>query len=145
MPNDCTKQQLAKVSIDRILIGDSVIRPKRVVKNRGTWLDATLSMNYHVNITCSNAFYYLYNRRKIRKYLSRRLTETLIHAFASSRVDYCNSLVYGLLTYQLNKLQRVQNTASRLIFRSCIICTGCQSNIELTLRYYCQRIRLSMV
>ena len=80
------------------------------------WLDSTLSMNSHVNNTCSNAFYYLYNIRRIRKYLSRRFTETLIHAFVSSRVDYCNSLLYGLPAYQLNKLQRVQNAAARLIF-----------------------------
>ena len=53
-----TKQQLAKVNIDHILIGDSVIRPKWVVKNLGTWFDSTLSMNSHVNNTCSNAFYY---------------------------------------------------------------------------------------
>ena len=65
-----TKQQLAKVSIDHILIGDSVIRPKGVVKNLGTWLYSTLSMNSHVNNTCSNAFYYLYKIRRIRKYLS---------------------------------------------------------------------------
>ena len=44
-----TKQQLAKVTIDHILNGDCVIRPKGVVKKLGTWLDATLSMNSHVN------------------------------------------------------------------------------------------------
>ena len=111
-----TKKQLAKVNIDYILIGDCTIRPKGVVKNLGTWLDSTLSMNSPVNNTCSNAFYYLYNIRRIRKYLSRRSTETLIHAFVSSRVDYCNSLLYGLPAYQLNKLQRVQSAAARLIF-----------------------------
>ena len=117
-----TKQQLAKVNIDHILIGDCVIRPKEVVKNLGTWLDSTLSMNSHVNNTCSNAFYYLYNIRRIRKYLSRRSTETLIHAFVSSRVDYCNSLLYGLPAYQLNKLQRVQNAAARLILQESRYC-----------------------
>ena len=64
-----TKQQLAKVTIDHILIGDCVIRPKGVVKNLGTWLDSTLSLNSQVNNTCSNAFYYLYNIRRIRKYI----------------------------------------------------------------------------
>ena len=89
----------------------------RYLKNLGTWLDSTLSMNSHVNNTCSNAFYCLYNIRRIRKYLSRRSTETIIHAFVSSRVDYCNSLLYGLPAYQLNKVQRVQNAAARLIFQ----------------------------
>ena len=74
-------------------------------------------MNSHVNNTWSNAFYYLYNIRRIRKYLSRRSSETLIHVFVSSRVDYCNTLLYGLPAYQLNKLQRVQNATARLIFQ----------------------------
>ena len=74
-------------------------------------------MNSHVNNPCSNAFDYLYNIRRIRKYLSRRSTETLIHSFVSRRVDYCDSLLYGPPAYQLNKLQRVQNATARLIFR----------------------------
>ena len=52
----------------------------------------------------------------------RRSPETLIHAFVSSRVDYCNSLLYGLPAYQLNKLQRVQNAAARLIFQESKYC-----------------------
>ena len=112
-----TKQQLAKVNVDRILIGDCVIRLKGVVKNLGTWFESTRLMNSHVNNTCSNALYYLYNIRKIRKYFSRQSTETLIRAFVSSRVDYCNILLYGLAAYKLTELQRVQNATARLIFQ----------------------------
>ena len=54
---------------------------------------------------------------RIRKHLSRNSTETLIHAFVSSRLDYCNSLLYGLPQAQLDKIQRVQNAAARLIFK----------------------------
>ena len=59
--------------------------------------------------------YYLYNLTRIRKYLSKDNTKTLIHAFISSRVDYRNSLLYGLPKYQLNKLQRLQNMCARLL------------------------------
>ena len=57
----------------------------------------------------------MYNLRRIRKYLSKDNTKTLVHAFISSKIDYCNSLLYGLPEYQLNKLQRVQNMCARLI------------------------------
>ena len=47
---------------------------------------------------------------------------TLIPAFVSSRVDYCNGLLYGLPAYQLDKPQRVQNAAARLIFQGSKYC-----------------------
>ena len=40
-----------------------------------------------------------------------------MHAFVTSRIDYCNSLLCGLPAKQLDKIQRVQNTAARIIFR----------------------------
>ncbi|CAH3178448.1 unnamed protein product [Porites evermanni] len=50
-------------------------------------------MSTHVTKTCASAFYYLYNIRHIRKYLSRESTERLVHAFITSRLDYCNGLL----------------------------------------------------
>ena len=60
-------------------------------------------------ILVSNPHFYLY--------LSRNSTETLIHAFVLSRLDYCNSLLYGLPQARIDKIQRVQNAATRLIFK----------------------------
>ena len=39
----------------------------------------------------------------------------LVHAFITSRVDYCISHLYGLPNYQLHKLQRVLNASARLV------------------------------
>ena len=41
--------------------------------------------------------------------------EILVHAFVSSKLDYCNSLSYNIPKYLLNKLQFEQNTAARQI------------------------------
>ena len=92
-----TRQQLQKVgNISMLSVGDSQIAPSCEVRNLGTWFDSKMSMLCHINKTCSSAFYYLYNIRRIRKYLSRPITESLVHAFITSRVDYCNSLLHGL-------------------------------------------------
>ncbi|CAH3034447.1 unnamed protein product, partial [Pocillopora meandrina] len=48
-------------------------------------------------------------------YLSTQQNERLIHAFISSRLDYCNSLLYGLPICDIEKFQRIQNTAARLL------------------------------
>ena len=117
-----TKQQLAKVDIGHIKVGKVNIAPHSPVKNLGVWFDSNLSMVDHITKTCSAAFYYLYNIRRIRKYLTKECTETLIHAFISSRLDYCNSLLFGVPECHLHKLQRVQNAAARLIFQESRFC-----------------------
>ena len=80
------------------------------------WFDSSLNMSEHITKLCACAFFYIYNIRRIRKYLPRDSAETLVHAFISSRLDYGNSLLFGLPQYQIQKLQRVQNASARLIF-----------------------------
>jgi hypothetical protein len=72
----------------------------------------------HVTKICSAAFYHLYNIRRMRKFLNKSHTETLIHAFVTCRLDYCNSLLYGLPDTLISKLQRVQNACVRLVYHA---------------------------
>ena len=48
----------------------------------------------------------------------KKSTKTLIHAYVTLRLDYCNSLLFGLPEYLIKKLQRVQNAAARLVTRT---------------------------
>ena len=72
-------------------------------------------MRHHITNVCQAGFFYLHNIRCIKMYLSRDSLLTLVHAFITSRLDYCNALLYGLPKEQIAKLQRVQNAAARLI------------------------------
>ena len=65
--------------------------------------------------TCKAAFFHIFNIRRIRKFLSSDTVQILANAFVISRLDYCNSILFGLPNTELQKLQRVQNTAARLI------------------------------
>ena len=117
-----TGQQLSKVSIQSINVGQAEVSSVVSARNTGTCFDTHLDMGTHITKTCSSAFYYLYNIRHIRKYLSRESTEKLVHAFISSRLVYCNSLLYGIPEYQTRKLQRVMNASARLIYRAPKFC-----------------------
>ena len=74
-------------------------------------------MNQHVNNICRSASFALYNIGKIRPYLDEASTKKLVHALVVSRLDTCNSLLYGLPQNLTDKLQRVQNSAARLVTR----------------------------
>ena len=60
-------------------------------------------------------FFYLRNIFEIRKFLSYDTCKTLIHAFVTARIDYCNSMLYGQPKCILKRLQSVLNSAARLI------------------------------
>ncbi|XP_015778772.1 PREDICTED: uncharacterized protein LOC107356669 [Acropora digitifera] len=118
-----TKAQFKKVKIDNLAVGDYKIVPStEAIKNLGCWFDNNFTMNAQVTKTCKAGFFYLHNICRIRKFLTQEITEKLIHAFVTSRLDYCNSLLYGLPSNLLAKLQRVQNAAARLIHRAPRFC-----------------------
>lgn len=54
--------------------------------------------------------------RSIKKYLAIDSLKTLVNCFILSRLDYCNSLLFGISDDTLARLQRVQNAAARLIY-----------------------------
>ena len=52
---------------------------------------------------------------QIRRFIDQPAAECLVHALVSSRLDSNNSLLYGLPKGAIAKLQRVQNSAIRLV------------------------------
>ena len=70
-------------------------------------------MDVQINNVCKTAFFHLRNIAKIRKFLSYRQCEVLIHAFISSKLNHCNVLLSGLQISQVKRLQHVQNPAAR--------------------------------
>ena len=110
------KSRFAKnITTVDINIGNTVISPSNEVRDLGVLLDSCLSMSSHINSVCRSASFAIRKIGKIRRYLDKANAEKLIHAFISSRLDNCNSILFGLPDKELNKLQRIQNMAARVI------------------------------
>ncbi len=62
------------------------------VKNLGVILDSKLSFENHISNVTKTAFFHLRNIAKLRNMLSVSDAEKLVHAFMTSRLDYCNAL-----------------------------------------------------
>jgi hypothetical protein len=113
-----TRQQLNKVDIMELQLGSSTVRFSDTVSDLGVMVDSQLTMADHVAAVCRSCFFQLRQLRTIRSSLTIDATKTLVNAFVSSRLDYCNSLLAGVTGGLLKKLQYVQNAAARLISRT---------------------------
>ncbi len=88
------------------------------VKNLDVILDSNLSFENHISHVTKTAFFHLRNIAKLQNMLPVSDAEKLVHAFMTSRLDYCNALLGGCPASSINKLQIVQNTAARVLTRS---------------------------
>ena len=111
----CPPSLNKEVLIKGILFQDQCIRFSDFVKNVGVWIDKNLDMNKHVSNIVSHCYKILKDIGRIRKNLEKNHIENLVHAVISTRLDYCNSLLVNIDKENLNKLQKVQNSAARLV------------------------------
>ena len=70
----------------------------------------------HITKVCKAASFHLYNIRHIRKYLTSESTHCLVRATVIGHIDYCNSLLFKIPAVHIAKLQRIQNSAARLVY-----------------------------
>ena len=77
--------------------------------------DSTCSLKDHVSYVCRSISFNLYSIAKIRKYLDQPTVETLVNAIITPRLDYYNSLMFGIPNELISQLQKRQNHAARVI------------------------------
>ena len=102
-------------SLETLTLANSTIGIKAKAKNLGIVMDKTLLFNDHINETCKKASFAIRSIGRIRRYLPYDGLKMLVNSLVISRLDYCNSVLYGIPKYQRDKLQRIQNIAARMI------------------------------
>lgn len=93
------------------------VQPVESVRDLGLILDSQLSLRSHFNTVIKSCNYHLRRLSSIIKYLDKDSASTLMHAFITSRLDYCNSLFVNLPKKDLVRLQYILNRAARMIFK----------------------------
>jgi len=81
----------------------------------GVVIDSKLSLSAHVAALCRSGFYHLRQLHPVLRSLTHEAARTLVQAFISSRLDYCNSLLYSVSQSFIWKVQSVQNAAARFL------------------------------
>ena len=111
----CPPSLNSQVIIKGIIFEGQCIRFSEHVKNVGVYIDKNLSLRKHVNTVVSQGYKILNDIGKIKKFLQKHNLEKLVHALITSRLDYCNSLLININKENLFKLQKIQNSAARLL------------------------------
>ena len=110
-----SKSQLSKLNIDSISISGNPITISDSCRNLGVIFYSQMSMSNQITSICKSVRYQLRNIGFIRKYLTRSATEKLVHSLISSRLDFGNGLLYNIPNSKLTKLQKLQNSAARIV------------------------------
>jgi len=91
-----SRQQVKKIVEHEVPILSSSITTVDTARDLGVIMDRHLTMSAHVSSVCWSAYGILRQLRHIVQLVSVDAAETVVHAFISSRLDYCNSLLYGV-------------------------------------------------
>ena len=113
------KQQRAKyLSLFPTKLMGVKTNPASSARNLGVIFDRDFNFRSHVSQVCRACFYHMRDIKRIRRHLSLEHAKTLAHALVTSRLDYCNSLLFGIADKNINRLQRVQNCLARIVTKS---------------------------
>ena len=86
-------------------------------RNLGCFFDRHMQLDRLVSSYCSSAYYHLRTISNIRHLLTLDACHAAVRSLVLSRLDYCNALLGGLNNRQLDRLQRAQNSAARVVYR----------------------------
>jgi len=88
------------------------------MKALGVVLDRRLSFRKHAMAVARSCNYHSQAIRHICHLLSTELAVTLACSLILTKLDYCNSLLYGAPASSIQVMQRVQNNAARIVLQA---------------------------
>lgn len=109
-------RSLSSKVINGIFIDLKSFRFSSDCKLLGVYLDSMLNFNAQVNSMISACHLKMKGIRRIRHLMSCQDAETFVRAVILSKLNYCNVLFLNLSSANMNKLQKLQNSAVRLIY-----------------------------
>jgi hypothetical protein len=113
-----THQQRSKVTSASIQFQNTTLNPSTSARNLGVVFENDLSLKKHISSICQTSFFHIRCLRQIRSSLDLNSAIILANSLVSSRLDYCNSLFYGLPDSSVHRLQRIQNSLARAVMPS---------------------------
>ena len=106
---------MSKLSFNSFSFAGSTISVSNSVRNLGVVFEPDLSLSKHISSIVKTCHFAIRQIRQIRSSLDHNSAVCLGNALVSSKLDFCNSLFFGLPQASLCKLQVAQNSLARAI------------------------------
>jgi hypothetical protein len=88
-----TRRQLASIDLHQLTVAFPHISFSLSVRDLGVALDQELNFSQHINLVTRSCYYQLRKLRVVSRSLSHSATLALVHAFVTSRIDHCSSVL----------------------------------------------------
>ena len=115
-----TKSQLRSLNLDDFRLSYDQT-PMELVSNAkylGLFINSDISWDVHVNHLCKQLYFLLSMLRRMSKNFPQSLLVKVYKTFIQPKIDY-GITVWGRTTeFNLNKIQRMQNQAARIILKN---------------------------
>ena len=96
-------------------LGSDTVAAKEHVCVLDVTMSFDLSLDKHVSTVCSGGFFRLCQLHRVRRSVDSESAATLVHAFVTSCIDYCNAVFAGAPKSLTDNLHRVLNAAAHVI------------------------------
>jgi hypothetical protein len=110
-----TRQMVHHVETPSVQLAGCDIKRCENLKSLGITLDDNLSFDKHVSDICKSTSFHIRALAHVRRSLTTDMAKTVACAIVGSKLDYCNSLLYGATDKNISKLQLIQNNLARVV------------------------------
>ena len=112
-------QEIKKLKIPELKVGDNNIARESEVKNLGLIMDEHFTFESNTTSIVKKSFSKLSGFYNLRKTLSIKTKTKLAETYVLSQLNYCDIVTQGMAATQKQRLQKVQNSCLRYIFGLC--------------------------
>ena len=110
--------QRMKITDQSVLSQGLALTPSESARNLGVVFDTQLKFKDHISSVCCSSYFFIRQLRQIRSSIDKNSAIILANSIIHSKIDYCNSLFFGLSSASIKRLQRVQNSLARVVCKT---------------------------
>ena len=115
-----TRQMVSRLpEVPRVVFLGKTLEPTDSAKDLGVFLDPHLTYDYHISCVVSSCFARLCQINRVKRSFDKETLELLvITSLVFSKMLYCSSVWSNTTLQNINRLQFIQNFASKVVTNS---------------------------